>query len=310
MLTAEKKYLQPRSIGEALNYSSLYKKDFKYVAGGTDVIANDFQGNNISECLIDITGIEELKQVEKSDEYLKIGSLVRLFELKNHSVIKKEFSALIEAADSVGTPLIRNSATIGGNLLCENRCIYFNQSEWWRKSVGFCLKCSGDTCVVTGTDKACYSEFISDTAPVLISLDAKLEIVDSNGEKTVKLEDIYTGDGIKPINLSDASIVKFILIPLNKGYRTVFRKIRQRESLEFSSLTSAVSVDKDNNLRIALSGVDPMPVVVKGSTGSNKEDLIKEALRKSRSVDNEMLTRKYRRDLIKVILSESFDVLF
>lgn len=310
MLTAEKKYLQPRSIGEALNFSSLYRKDFKYVAGGTDVIANDFQGNNTSECLIDITGIEELKQVEKSSDYLKIGSLVKLFELKNHDLIKNEFPALIEAADSVGTPLIRNSATIGGNLLCENRCIYFNQSEWWRQSVGFCLKCSGDTCVVTGTDKACYSEFISDTAPVLISFDAELEIVDPTGEKTVKLEDIYTGDGIKPISLNDTSIIKFILIPLNRSYRSVFRKIRQRESLEFTSLTSAVSVDKKNNVRIALSGVDPMPVVVTGTTGSNKEELIKEALKKARSVDNEMLTRKYRRDLIKVVLSKSFDVLF
>jgi 4-hydroxybenzoyl-CoA reductase subunit beta len=310
MLTAEKKYLQPRSIGEALNYSSLYRKDFKYVAGGTDVIANDFQGNNTSGCLIDIMGIEELKQVEKSDEYLKIGSLVKLFELKNHSLIKNEFPALIEAADSVGTPLIRNSATIGGNLLCENRCIYFNQSEWWRKSVGFCLKCSGDTCVVTGTNKACYSEFISDTAPVLISFNAKLEVVDSRGEKTVRLEDIYTGDGIKPINLSDTSIIKFIQIPLNRGYRSVFRKLRQRESLEFTSLTSAASVDRDNNLSIALSGVDPKPVVVTGTTKSNKDELLKSVLSKSRSVDNEMLTRKYRRDLIKVVLSESFDILF
>ena len=176
--------------------------------------------------------------------------------------------------------------------------------------MGFCLKCSGDTCIVTGTDKACYSEFISDTAPVLISLDAKLETADSKGEKKVKLEDIYTGDGIKPINLNDTSIIKFILIPLNRGYSSVFRKIRQRESLEFTSLTSAVSIDKDNNLRIALSGVDPKPVVVTGTTESNKAELIKEALSKSRSVDNEMLTRKYRRDLIKVILSESFEFLF
>jgi len=144
----------------------------------------------------------------------------------------------------------------------------------------------------------------------LISLDAKLELIDSAGEKTLRLEDIYTGDGIKPINLDDTSIIKSILIPLNRGYRSVFRKLRQRESLEFTSLTSAVSIDKDNNLRIALSGVDPKPVIVTGATGSNREELIKEALSKSRSVDNEMLTRKYRRDLIKVILSESFEILF
>lgn len=309
MLTAEKKYLQPKSINEALNYSSLYRKDFKYIAGGTDVIANDFQGNNISECLIDITGIDELKQVESSGDYLKIGSLVKLSELKNYNIIKNEFPALIEAAESVGTPLIRNSATIGGNLLCENRCIYFNQSEWWRQSVGYCLKCSGDVCIVTGTNKACYSEFISDTAPVFISLDAKLEIIDSKSEQTIRLEDIYTGDGIKPINLNNTSIIKSILIPLNRVYRSVFRKVRQRDSLEFTSLTLALSVDKENQLRIVLSGVDPKPVIVTGTTDSSKEELIKTALSRSRSVDNEMLTRKYRRELIKVTISESLDLL-
>ena len=97
---------------------------------------------------------------------------------------------------------------------------------------------------------------------------------------------------------------------MNRGYRSVFRKLRQRESLEFTSLTSAVSIDKDNNLRIVLSGVDPKPVVVTGTTESNKNELIKKALSKSRSVDNEMLTRKYRRDLIIVALSESLEILF
>jgi len=309
MIPAEKIYLQPKTIREALDYASQHIGNFKYIAGGTDVIVNDFQSNNTLECLIDITGIDELKSVQKSGDYLKIGSLIKLSELRNHSIIKKEFPVLIEAAGSVGTPLIRNSATIGGNLLCENRCIYFNQSEWWRQSVGYCLKCSGDICIVTGTDKACYSEFVSDTAPVLISFGAKLEVIDSSGDKTVKLEDIYTGDGVKPVNLTKTSIIKSILIPLNMGFRSVYRKVRQRESLEFTSLTTAVSVDNNNNLRIAMSGIDPKPVLITGTKGSSKDELIKAALSKSRSVDNEMLTRKYRRDMIKVILSESFELL-
>lgn len=310
MITAEKIYLQPKTISEALGYASEHANDFKYIAGGTDVWANDFQGNNISECLIDITGIDDLNKVEETGEYLKIGALVKLSELKNYDLVKQNFPVLIEAADSVGTPLIRNSATIGGNLLCENRCIYFNQSEWWRQSVGYCLKCSGEVCIVTGTDKACYSEFVSDTAPALISLDASLKIIDTNQEKTIKLEDIYTGDGVKPIYLDKKTIVKSILIPLNRGFRSVFKKIRSRESLEFTSLTAAVSVDKTNNIKIAMSGVDPKPVVVTGTTNSNKNELIKIALSKSRSVDNEMLSRKYRRKMIKVTLTESLNSLF
>lgn len=310
MIKAEKIYLQPKTISEALEHASRHINDFKYVAGGTDVWANDFQGNNISDCLIDITNIDELSHVQQVGDYLKIGALVKLSELSNYSSIKKDFPIIIEASDSVGTPLIRNSATIGGNLLCENRCIYFNQSQWWRQSVGYCLKCSGDICIVTGTDKACYSEFVSDTAPALISLDARLEINDSNQEKIIKLEEIYTGNGVKPINLAQKAIVKSILIPLNRGFRSVFKKIRRRESLEFTSLTAAVSVDKNNNVKIAMSGVDPKPVIVTGNTHSRKSDLIKNALSKSRSVDNEMLSRKYRRDMIKVILSESLNSLF
>jgi len=302
--------LQPKTVEEALEYASQYENCFKYIAGGTDVLVNRFQGNDISECLIDITGIDELSNVNNSGNYLRIGSLVKLSELKNYDIIKNEFPTLIEAANSVGSPLIRNSATIGGNLLCENRCFYFNQSEWWRHSVGFCLKCEGDICIATGTNKACYSEFVSDTAPVLISMGAQIDVVDKNGTKIMKLEEIYTGDGVKPINLSRTAIIKSILVPLNQRFRSVFKKLRQRESLEFTSLTTTVTVDKDNNLLIAISGVDPKPIVLAGTTENVKVKLIKEALGKCRSVDNDMLSRKYRRDMITMFLTGSFEKLF
>lgn len=310
MITTKKIYLQPKTVEEALEYASQYENCFKYIAGGTDVLVNRFQGNDISECLIDITGIDELSNVNNSGNYLRIGSLVKLSELKNYDIIKNEFPTLIEAANSVGSPLIRNSATIGGNLLCENRCFYFNQSEWWRHSVGFCLKCEGDICIATGTNKACYSEFVSDTAPVLISMGAQIDVVDKNGTKIMKLEEIYTGDGVKPINLSRTAIIKSILVPLNQRFRSVFKKLRQRESLEFTSLTTTVTVDKDNNLLIAISGVDPKPIVLAGTTENVKVKLIKEALGKCRSVDNDMLSRKYRRDMITMFLTGSFEKLF
>ncbi len=273
-------------------------------------MSNRFQGNENSRCLIDLTSIKELNNVYKNKDHLHIGSLLKLSDLKNHTEIDKDFHVLIEAANSVASPLIRNSATIGGNLLCENRCIYYNQSEWWRESIGYCLKCDGETCIVTGTGKACFSEFISDTAPVLISMNALLQVVDLDEEKTVKLEDIYTGDGITPVNLSKTSIIKYIMVPLNRGFRSVFNKLRQRESLEFTSLTTAVTVDKENELIIALSGTDPKPVVIRGTTKSNRDALIKMAILRSRSVDNDMLSRKYRKEMIQVFLTKSFAQLF
>jgi 4-hydroxybenzoyl-CoA reductase subunit beta len=309
-MIAEKKYLQPGSIQEALAMTDGLGNDFRFLAGGTDVMVNRFQENETSSCLIDLSGINELKQVTKVGDFLSVGSGVRLNDLKNHPVIKEEFPVLIEAANAVGSPTIRKTATIGGNILCENRCIFYNQSAWWRDAVGFCLKCEGNICIATGSKKHCYSEFVSDTAPALISMDAIVEIIDKEGERKIKLEDIYTGEGVHPRNLEKNSIIKSILLPLNQHFRSLFNKLRQRESMDFTSLTTVVSANKHGKLKIVLGGVDPRPVVVEGTRESEREELIKQALKKSRAIDNEMFSRNYRREMIRVFLSKSFEEIF
>jgi len=279
---------------------------FKYLAGGTDVMVNRFQGNEDSPCLIDITKIKELKGVCKEGEYLRIGALEILEELKSKKEIAEEFPMLIKAAASVGAPLLRKTATIGGNVLCENRCLFYNQSQWWREAVGFCLKCDGDICVATQGKKVCYSELVSDTAPALIAMDAEIELIDINNISRVKLESIYTGDGVNPINLSETAILTGIFLPLNREFKTDFYKLRERESLEFTSLTSAVAMDKNGKLKIALSGVDPKVVVVEATVNDKKSELIKKAIKGARAIENDMYSRKYRREMIDVYLNRSF----
>ena len=308
-MSDNKKYLKPVSVHEAITTSKVCGDDFRYIAGATDVMVNRRQGNEESFCLIDLCGIDELKQVTVKENYLSIGSLVRLDDLKKHAAIVKEFPVLIEAAETVGSPLIRKSATLGGNVLCENRCIYYNQSEWWRDAVGYCLKCEGNICIATGSKKLCYSEFVSDTAPALISMDAEIEIADHEGERTLKLEDIYTGDGVCPRNLKKSAVIKSILLPLQREFHSSFHKLRQRQSLDFTSLTVAVSIDKNGKLKSVLGGVDPKPVVVEGNSDSNLEEIIKLALKGSRAIDNEMFSRNYRRSMISVFLKRSFEKL-
>jgi len=305
-MIAEQLYIMPQSISEAIEAAVLHKGNFKFIAGGTDVMVNRYQNNENSACLIDISKLNDLKGVRKEGDYLRIGALEELETLKNFSQIEDEFPMLIEAALSVGTPLLRKTATIGGNVLCENRCLFYNQSEWWRESVGYCLKCDGDICIATKGRNACFSELVSDTAPALIAMDAELELLDENGPSKVKLEEIYTGDGVNPRNLSETTLLVAILLPLNREFKTVYFKLRERESLEFTSLTSAVALDKDNKLKIALSGVDPKAVIVEGQVGNDKDDLIKKAVKGSRAVDNDMYSRKYRREMIAVYLNRSF----
>ncbi|HJY64956.1 MAG TPA: FAD binding domain-containing protein [Ignavibacteria bacterium] len=309
MLTTEKIYIQPKTVREALDAAYEHIDDFKYAAGGTDVYVNKFQGNETSSCLIDISGIYELEAVKESDGFLKIGALVKLKNLSKHEIICNEFPALIDAANSVGSPLIRTAATIGGNILCENRCIYYNQSEWWRESIGYCLKCEGDICIATGSTKKCYSELVSDTAPALISMNAQVEITDIDGITLKKLEEIYSGDGVNPRNLKKTSIITEILLPLKRKFKVVFRKLRERQSLDFTSLTSAVSIDIDNKIKVVLAGVDPGPVIIEGTTETDADKFVKEALKKARSIDNEMLSRTFRREMIKVYIEKSLDEL-
>lgn len=302
-------YLKPRSIQEAISLASQNKDHFRYLAGGTDVVINKFQGNDLAECLIDLSGVSELRQVIRDENFLKVGSLVKLGDLGKYPEIRSEFPVLIEAAHSVASPILRRTATLGGNLLCENRCMFYNQSEWWREAVGYCLKCEGDICIATGGAKNCFSKFVSDMAPVLIALNSFLEIVDTDGDYTIRLEDIYTGNGLKPKDLGPTAIIRSVMIPVTERYVCKFKKLRPRESVDFTSLTTVVSLDDHGRIRIVLGGVDPKPILVEGSISSDVEELIAQAVKKPRIVDNDFYSRLYRKEMISVFLKEIFEEL-
>lgn len=308
-MVTEKLYLKPRTAEEAVKMAHEHEADFCFVAGGTDVIVNKFQGNNLFSCFIDITGIDDMKQIIRNGKHLKIGSAIPLDELKNNPDIKNGFSLLLEAAQAVASPVIRKTATIGGNLLCENRCVFYNQSSWWREAVGHCLKCEGDICIATGGNKNCFSKFVSDIAIALISMDACIEVVEYGGSYIIRLEDIYTGDGVVPRKLNRTSLIKSIHIPINENFRSVFNKLRQRESMEFSSLTSVVTINRHGRIKIVLGGIDPRPIVIDGTSKDNKEELIKQAMKKPRIVDNDVFSREYRKEMIGVFLARSFNEL-
>lgn len=305
-MIAEKIYLKPNSVADAIKMAQEHENSFRFLAGGTDVVVNKFQGNEEAACLIDITGIAELKEVSVQNNVLKIGSLVKLDDLKKHEAIKNNFPALLEAAHQAASPMLRKTATIGGNILCENRCSFYDQSEFWREAVGYCLKCDGDICIATGGKKACFSKFVSDAAPVLISMDAQIEVADENGAGQIPLENIYTGDGIAPRNLSKTTLIKTILLPLDRNFKTAFKKLRPREAVDFSSLTTVVTIDNTGKVKIVLGGVDPKPVVAEGDSTAMKDELITRVFKKARVIDNDVYTRAYRREMIKVFLERSF----
>ncbi len=308
MITTQK-YLRATTVGEAISLAREHDHSFRYLAGGTDVMVNKYQGNDESPVLIDISGLAELKNILATETRLVIGSLTTLHDLVANPLVNLHFPILAEAAASIAAPVIRKTATLGGNLLCENRCSYYNQSEWWRASAGRCLKCNGTVCLATGGGKKCFSKFVSDSAVALIALGASIEIYDGSQELKLPLEEIYSGDGVNSRSLSPTAIITAINVPLKVGAKAVYKKLRKRESLDFTSLTTTVYLDSQGKTRIVLGGVHAKPVVVDGDISGGVEELIRQTVSGSHLVDNDTYSKEYRREMITVLLNRSFQEL-
>lgn len=303
-----KDYIKANTIKEAIEFARTHK-GAKYVGGGTDLMVNKIQGNDASEVLIDLSGIQELSQIKVEKDQMWVGSLVALETISESEKVRSACSALAEAAHSVASPLLRKSATIGGNLLCENRCSFYNQTEWWREAVGYCLKCDGDLCIATGGTKACFSRFVSDTAPVLIALNASVEIQGPSGQRIVPVETLYTGDGLNPRTIQTGEMITWVKIPLKPLTRCVFKKLRPREAVDFTSLTTAVAVNDMGDVRISVGGVDPGPIMVIGAKGVSPAELVNRTVKKCRIVDNDIYSRSYRKEMAKLYIEESLKML-
>ena len=303
-------YRKAVTLRQALEMAQQTSDDFRFLAGGTDLMVNKFQGNEKAIHLIDISELEEIQQVEIASDSVTMGAGVTLSQLENNPEIGHHFPILIQAIQSIASPTLRNTATLAGNLLCENRCQYYNQSEWWRTAAGMCLKNQGDICLATGGKKHCYAKFVSDTAVALISLKASIVIAEGTGTRQIPLEELYTGDGISPVHINRKALITSIIIPLNPDCKSVYFKLRKRETLDFSSLTLAMSLDGSGKLRIVLGGAHAKPVVVEVKQDQHPENIIQQVVSETRIIDNDTYQRNYRRQMVDTFLRKGITALF
>ena len=128
------------------------------VAGGTDLFPNMKRRQFTPQVLIGLRAIKALKHISGSpDQGFRLGAGVTLTTIAEHPALQQHYSALVTAAGSVSTPQLRNAGTIGGNLLLDTRCNYYNQTEFWRNSIGYCMKKDGDICLVAPGSPRCWA---------------------------------------------------------------------------------------------------------------------------------------------------------
>jgi 4-hydroxybenzoyl-CoA reductase subunit beta len=147
----------------------------------------------------------------------------------------------------------------------DTRCNYYNQSEFWRASIGYCMKKDGDVCLVApGSDK-CWALSSSDTAPVMIALGAEVTLIGPDGERRIPVRDLYGPDGIAYLAKRPEEVLTQIHVPDRDGWRTTYRKVRRRGSIDFPVLGVAVAVRRGasrrvEEARIVLGAVHTAPV--------------------------------------------------
>lgn len=239
----------------------------RFLAGGTDLIVNMRRGLGATRLLIDLSGIEELTGVSTGTGGVRIGAGVTLAALADEPCLRR-YRAVVEAARAVAAPGHRVLGTVGGNLCLDTRCIYYNQSEWWRGANGFCLKHGGEVCHVAPQGARCHAAFSGDLAPALMVLGAQIEIAGPDGRRRMALDRLYLEDGKAHLALAPGELIVAAHLP-PKVPPSTYEKLRVRGAIDFPLAGVAVSLAQANGavdtLRVALTGTNARPFLLEGT---------------------------------------------
>jgi 4-hydroxybenzoyl-CoA reductase subunit beta len=311
------RYLAPRSLDEAAQMLVQEGDQAMLVAGGTDLYPNMKRRQFTPPVLIGLRNITGLKSISGSSEHgLHLGAGVTLTALAEHPLICEHYPALAAAAGSVSTPQLRNVGTIGGNLLLDTRCNYYNQTEFWRQSIGYCMKKDGDICLVAPGSPRCWAISSADTAPALVSLGASVRLISVRGERILPVCEIFRDDGISPYTRAADEILSEIILPPAGGWKSAYLKLRRRGSFDFPILGVAVALlfTADGavaDARITLGAVASHPVEATDAAalliGQHlTPDLISAvanvASKRAKPLDNADLTINYRKQVTPVYI--------
>lgn len=239
----------------------------RLIAGGTDLLPNLRRGLVDAPALIDLTALPGFAEIEPlAQGALRLGAGLRLADLARAPELAGPRQAVAEAARGVAGPAHRNAATLGGNLCQDTRCLYYNQSDWWRAANGYCLKYRGDTCHVAPQGKRCRAAFASDLAAPLIALGAEVALAGPAGERRLPLADLYRDDGADHLALAPGEVLIAVHLPPFAGL-SAYEKARQRRAIDFplAGVGAALArVTGGWRLSLAVTGTDSRPVAIAG----------------------------------------------
>jgi 4-hydroxybenzoyl-CoA reductase subunit beta len=192
--------------------------------------------------------------------------------------------------------------TIGGNLLQDTRCLFYNKSEEWRKAKGYCIKMGGHICNAAKGAKKCSANYASDNAPALITLGAHVNISGKDGNQNIPLEEIFSGTSVLPFSLLPGEILTHIMIPA-KETRGGYLKARVRDSIDYPVVGVALSlVDGKGCISVGSMGAKPLQFDFDENESGWAERIIQEAIDSVKPMANTVLSPAYRKKMAGVLV--------
>ncbi len=316
-------YLRPASLEEACSLLAEHKGDSRILSGGTALLIYLGQRLVTPKHLVSLKGISGLNYIDYDErDGLRIGALTSINEVAISPLIREKYPLLSQAAKEIGVPSIRYQGTVGGNLCLDTRCIYYNQSSFWRQARSPCFKRGGKVCYAVKGGDHCQAVYQGDLAPVLLALDARVRLTKADSERLLPLSALFTGRGEAPLSLAADEILREVQIPpLSKGSVGFYQKLRVREAMDFPLAGVAVMLSLDGGracqeARVILGAVASAPIEVSEAEEvlqgrEIKAEVVEEAAEAAYSnahpVNNLSLGASYRRRMIKTLLKRAIE---
>jgi 4-hydroxybenzoyl-CoA reductase subunit beta len=258
------RYFAPTTVREALRIRAGEGPDAAYVAGGTDLYPNMKRRQQTPKVVIGLSRVRALRRLRLGENGASIGSAVPLSEIEGHRRMRRAYPALVHAIEEISTPPLRNMGTLGGNVLLDTRCNYYDQNYEWRQAIDFCMKKDGTICWVAPGSPKCLAVQSADSVPVLIALSATAVLASPEGEREVPLESLYANDGIQYLTKRPEELLTQVVVPKSDGWKASYRKLRRRGSFDFPVLSVGAAVRLDGlrvaEARIVLGAVSSAPL--------------------------------------------------
>jgi 4-hydroxybenzoyl-CoA reductase subunit beta len=263
----------PATVSEAVALLVEGGEDARIVAGGTDLVPNMKHELVTPGLVVSLARIAELRGVrEAANGWLSIGAMTPLATVASDARIVARAPALAQAAGLVAGPQLRTMGTLGGNVMLDTRCQWYNQTWFWRQALGFCLKKDGTKCHVVEGGSKCVAAASNDTAPALMTLRAEVVFEGPDGpggRRVVPIDELWLADGIQNKKCAPAEILVEVRVPPQApGHRGAYGKLRERGSIDFPLLGVAARVDLDGaglvgDAELVLTALQARPLRIK-----------------------------------------------